>query len=254
MTEQADALRRGIETCKRALSGELLPHQVNAWELWRALSEASDRLSGPEEYLLYATLLRLIVGVARLQCRWLRYEADELFIDADMAREKIHSLSLRTLRSIFAKSFHPLVEMERMTLKALDAGRKHWEELSGRPFQEFAAPEAFATYGRGSEVELQVVTEVRFEELLDEMMQEFLSMGGGSDLPYEAFISKRGSASFPEMVTRSYLASFLVSQRRLSLRGEGRALVLSGATAEPGATQSVAVILRQRRQGAHADR
>jgi hypothetical protein len=253
MTEQAGSLRRGIETCQKALSGELLPHQVDAWELWKILSEASDKLSESEEYLLYATLLRLIVATVRLQCRWLRYEADELYVDADMAREKVHSLSVRTLGSIFVKSFHPLVEMERMTLKALEVGKRHWDELAGREIQNFASPEQFLTYQRGSEVESQVLREVRFQELLEDLMKEFPSGDDGSDVSYESFISQRGSAGFSEMVTRSYLVSFLITQRRLSLKADGTGLMLSRTAVPAGTTQSVAVILRQRRDGVHAD-
>lgn len=253
MTEQAGLLRRGIETCQKAMSGELLPHQVNAWELWEILSHASDKLSESEEYLLYATLLRLIVATVRLQCRWLRYEADELYVDADLAREKIHSLSVRTLSSIFVKSFHPLVEIERMTARALDLGKRHWEELPGRVAQDYASPEIFLTYQRGSEVESQVLREVRFQELLEGLMKEFLSGDDGSDVSYRSFISKRGSAGFSEMVTRSYLVSFLVSQRRLGLKQDGTELMLSRTAPPAGATQSVAVILRQRRDGARAD-
>jgi len=252
MTGQGDSLRRGIETCQKALSGELLPHQVDAWELWEILSRASDKLSGPEEHLQYAMLLRLIVATVRLQCRWLRYEADELYVDADMARQKIHSLSVRTLSSIFVKSFHPLVEMERMTARALDVGKRHWDELAGRGFQDFASPETFLTYERGSEVESQVLREVRFQELLEDLMKEFLSSDDGSDVPYESFISKRGSAGFSEMVTRSYLVSFLVTQRRMSLKANGTGLRLSKIAVPGGTTQSVAVILRQRRDGVHA--
>lgn len=253
MTEQADSLRGGIETCQKALTGELLPHQVDAWGLWEILSQASDKLSGPEEYLLYATLLRLIVATVRLQCRWLRYEADELYVDADMARGKINSLSVRTLSSIFVKSFHPLVEMERMTLKALDLGKKHWDELAGRGVLDFASPEMFMTYQRGSEAESQVLKEVRFQELLEDLMKEFLSSDDGSDVSYESFISRRGSAGFPEMVTRSYLVSFLVSQRRLSLKADGTGLLLSKSPVPGDTTQSVAVILRQKRNGTRAN-
>ena len=249
MTEVADSLRRGVFICQRALSGEILPHQVDAWELWETLSGSSDQLSEPEEYLLYASLLRLIVATVRLQCRWLRYEADELYVDSDIAREKISNLSIRALTSIFIKSFHPLTEVEQLTEKALEIGRKHWDELSGERLEGEILPEEFLIYGRGSDAEQGIVQEIRFQELLDDLENEFKAQADGMEIPYLRFISCEGSAGFPEMVTRSYLGSFLISQGKLKLKVNGKDLkVLGGMTGPRERTHSLAVILKRLRR------
>jgi hypothetical protein len=248
----ADSMRDAIETCERALRGEMLPHQVDAWELWGLLSKASDRLEEPEEYLLYASLLRLIVATVRLQCRWLRYEADELYVDSDLARERIAGLSTRTLNSIFLKSFHPIVEMEEMTARALEMGRDHWEELPGERVQEEIAADGLLTYGLGSEAGLMVLQEVTFDQLLAGLERELASEFGndGGSLPYRDFLTRGGRADFAEMVTRSYLGSFLISQGRIALEADRSGLRLLRDGSDPsGRTQSLAIVLRRLKEG-----
>lgn len=253
MSGPADSMRGAIDTCERALRGEILPHQVDAWELWELLSTASDRLEEPEEYLLYASLLRLIVATVRLQCRWLRYEADELYVDSDLARERITRLSTRTLNSMFLKSFHPIVEMDEMTGRALEMGRDHWEELPGERVQEELDAEGILTYGSSSEAGLLVLQEVTFDQLLSGLERELASefdREGGS-LPYRDFLTRGGRADFAEMVTRSYLGSFLISQGRITLEGDGSGLrLLEGGPDASGRTKSLAIVLRKLKEGA----
>jgi hypothetical protein len=246
--EIADSLRDAIAKCQMALRGELLPHQVDAWELWEVLSRASDRLSRPEEHLLYASLMKLIVETVRLQCRWLRYEADELYVDSDIAREKMNGLSMRTLNSIFLKSFHPLVEVEQLTERAMQMGKDHWDELpEGVADEELIAGE-FMSYDASSAEALSVLQSIRFEDLLDELEREIIEEASrnGNEVPYRDFISRRGSADFPEMVSRSYLGSFLISQGRIGMRTNGSDLRLIPMTGgEMDRTQTLAIILRR---------
>jgi hypothetical protein len=246
MVGLAEELRQGVETCEMALSGEVLPHQVDAWKLWETLAASSDRLTEPEEFLLYASLMRMIVATVRLQCRWLRYEADELYVDSDMAREKLNSLSMRILNSLFSKCFHPLVEVEQLTTQALQMGKEHWDELTGDGADDEVSSDQFLSYGRGSEAEKVAVERVPFSELLDGLEEEFLAGVDGSETPYHDFISRGGSAGFPEMVTRAYLGSFLVSLGRLNLVARGSDLKLSrGVEGLRDTVQSHAVILRK---------
>jgi len=244
MGELVEELRRGAESCRKVLTGEVLPHQVNAWELWETLARASDRLSEPEEYLLYASLMRLIVATVRLQCRWLRYEADELYVDSDIARKRIVSLPLQTLSSILAKSLHPLVELEELTPKALEMGMEHWVELEKARAEVDAQVDGLLTFGEASSAGGSVVQEVRFQGLLDQLEDEFSEESKAKPVPYLRFISRRGKAPYAETATRSYLTSFLISQGRLGLEmRQGEAFLVAKGEAPPKRGQSVAVVL-----------
>lgn len=249
MTEIADKLREAIGRCEMALRGEILPHQINAWDMWETLTSASDGISEPEEHLLYASLVRLIVETVRLQCRWLRYEADELYVDSDIAREKMESLSMRTLNTIFLKSFHPLVEVEQLTEGAMKMGEDHWNGLP-EGIEEGDFPDGeFIMYDASSAEGEFVLQKISFEELLDGIEREVLEKisGNGVELNYGDFISRGGSAEFAEMVSRSYLSSFLISQGRLGTRIEGPELVLfPGEGDGKDRTQTLAIILRKR--------
>ncbi len=246
MSEVADALRQGVETCEKALSGELLPPQVDAWDLWRLLSGAWERLQGTEDHVLYASLLRMIVATVRLQCRWLRYEADELYVDSDIARDKIRSLPTRTLNTLFIKSFHPLVELEAVTEGAMRMGKAHWDELPSAGRREEAPLDRFLSFGADSDAARQVVREIPFEHMLDALAAELAARGDQPGISYKDFITRSGRAEFPEMVSRSYLVSFLVSQGRLELEPDGEDARIVEASGGPRLrSQSLAVIVRR---------
>jgi hypothetical protein len=248
LTDIADSLREAIERCQAALKGEVLPHQVDAWRMWETLSSASEKITEPEEHLLYASLMRLIIETVRLQCRWLRYEADELYVDSDIAREKVNVLSMRTLNSIFLKSYHPIVEVEQLTERAMRMGEEHWEYLSEGGIDEIILGPGFMEYGAQSSEAQLVLQRIRFDELLDELEREIRDMAAtnGNEVPYSEFVSRGGSADFTEMVSRSYLGSFLISQGRVGMVANGSDLKLvPGAGTESERTQTLAVILRR---------
>ena len=249
MTDIADQLREAIERCEMALRGEVLPHQVDAWDMWETLTNSSDIISGPEEHLLYASLMRLIVETVRLQCRWLRYEADELYVDSDIARGKMESLSMRTLNTIFLKSFHPLVEVEQLTERAMRMGEEHWDGLPEGTEEGDSPLEEFMRYDASSSEGEFVLQKIRFEELLDEIEREIMkkTSGNGMEVNYGDFISRGGSAEFAEMVSRSYLSSFLISQGRICTRLEGPELLLfpGDGDGKGNRTQTLAIILRK---------
>jgi hypothetical protein len=248
LTDIADSLREAIERCRAALRGEVLPHQVDAWEMWETLSRASEKITEPEEHLLYASLMRLIIETVRLQCRWLRYEADELYVDSDIAREKVNTLSMRTLNSIFLKSYHPIVEVEQLTERAIRMGTEHWEYLTEGAAEEVFLDPGFLEYDAQSSEARSVLQRIRFDELLDELEREIVDMAAtnGNEVPYGEFVSRGGSADFSEMVSRSYLGSFLLSQGRVGMVANGSDLKLvPGTGAESDRTQTLAIILRR---------
>ena len=89
---------------------------------------------------------------------------------------------------------------------------------------------------------------VRFDELLDELEREIRDMAStnGNEVPYGEFVSRGGSADFTEMVSRSYLGSFLISQGRIGMRTNGSDLkLIPRASGEMDRTQTLAVILRR---------
>jgi hypothetical protein len=248
VTDIADSLREAIERCQMALRGEVLPHQVDAWKMWEILSHSSERISEPEEHLLYASLMKLIVETVRLQCRWLRYEADELYVDSDIAREKVNALSMRTINTIFLKSFHPLVEVEQLTERAMAMGEEHWEDLPEGGTEEALAVAEFLRYDASSSEARSVLQRIRFDELLDQLESEIRerASNNGNEVPYSDFISRGGSADFSEMVSRSYLGSFLISQGRIGMMENGSDLrLIPEADEVKERTQTLAVILRR---------
>jgi hypothetical protein len=68
----------------------------------------------------------------------------------------------------------------------------------------------------------------------------------GNEVPYGEFVSKGGSADFTEMVSRSYLGSFLISQGRIGMVVDGSDLwLVPGVGVESERTQTLAIILRR---------
>ena len=89
---------------------------------------------------------------------------------------------------------------------------------------------------------------IRFDELLDGLEREIRDMAAtnGNEVPYSEFVSRGGSADFTEMVSRSYLGSFLISQGRVGMVANGSDLKLvPGVSVEAERTQTLAIILRR---------
>ncbi len=251
MSRNTQVLRDGLAKCREALRGEILPHEVDAWEVWETVSELGGDLSEPEDHILYARLMKSLVATIRLQCEWLRYEADELYVDSDIARERVASLPLSRLLSIFLGCFHPLLELEEINEKALEMGREHWLDLSTEGDSEGMdiPPSEFRTYDRNDEVARSVFSDIDFDEVLNSLESEFTSRIEGSGIEYDEFVSEQGRLNFNDAVRRSYLSSFLLSQGRLELvDNQGGPKLVKNTNGRKGDTHSLAIVLRRLRE------
>ncbi len=248
MTRLKEALREGIEACGEVLRGEKLPHQLDVWQIWRRVEEASRQITEIEEMRLYATLARMVVSVLRLQCRWLRYEADELFVDSDIARDTIEKMHLRSVITIFLKSLHPVVELEQLNARAFEMGMDHWDEITQfEPIGEMQ-PSEVETYGLGSRETSGFVGGPDFEELVSRIEEEYREKASRGEVEYADFVSKGGGAAFAETVERAFLTSFLISQGKLAVRERrGRLLLVKPTGSERQISESLAVVTRQAR-------
>ncbi len=250
MTRSIDVLLDGIRICDEVLRGERLPHQVDIWDLWERVKEASVMPDDIDQMRLYASLARKVVSVLRLQCSWLRYEADELFVGSDIARDTIEKMHLRSIITIFIKSLHPVVEVEQLNTKAVEMGMDHWEELIRFLPIEDMAPGRVEMYRPGSEEASHFVGGPDFEGLVSRIEDEYRDLSSQGKVEYWAFLSRDGTASFAEVVERAFLTSFLLSQGRLSLRDrDGRLLLSKPNDSQRQISQSLAVVIRSKTGG-----
>jgi hypothetical protein len=248
LAELGDQLREGIDACKQALRGEVLPHEVDTWALWELLSGLSERITDTGDHLLYASLMRHLVATIRLQCEWLRYEADELYVDSDAARGKIASLPLSDLVSMFLRSYHPLMEIEQINNKALTMGREHWRRLGGEHSEDEELPGEFLRYTLDSDAGRSVLNQPQFGELLDSVNSELSQAAGEEGMGYGEFITRQGSSGFEEAVTRGYIVSFLISQGKLEwIEDEEGVRIRPRSGQGNGEIQSLPVIFRKTR-------
>ena len=213
-----EELRRIIEFCRVVENRGLNPFTVNVNDLIAVIRSYFPSLEDPEDLSLDAEALNRIASIIKMQSEWVKRRATSLYRDPFLIEEKLRRLSMQDLAKVFLKTWHPIVELEQVTIGSLRMAMDYWESLA--PLSE-----------RWSEEELlKVMTErttredlvrqgiLRDEAFLSEIekmwkeLKEAVRSEGRMD--YWDFI---GAESYEETIRRAYLTSFLVTYGYASL-------------------------------------
>lgn len=100
-------VKKALETLRK-----YLPH-------WRAL----------EDFTLDAETLNRISSIVRLQGNWIKHRSTRLFVDPLLIELKIKALEPKKLAKIFRKSWHPVVEMNRLSRRRVKEAIDYWNQL-----------------------------------------------------------------------------------------------------------------------------
>jgi len=189
-----------------------------------------------EDHLLDMRALTGIARVVGLQSSQLRFQSTSLFLDPELAKQKLEGLSRQQLAEFFLLSWHPVTELEQLVMPAVKEASEYWKKMLS--FWErrtkfdlgpFAAPEAF---GLGDATSSGLMEDQTFTERLQGLWNELKSRGkNGESVEYWSFVR---SQDFRETVSRAQLVSFLVSYGYASMEKMGERILLTpNETPEP---------------------
>ncbi len=202
-----------VETCNAIISGELTdPFAVNVDDLIEIVRECFPELDEPEDLCLDAEAVNKIATIIKLQSDWVKHRASSLYTDPFLIEDKIRSISIERLAEIFLKTWHPIVELEQISIPTLREALKYWVNLT--PIDERWRNIGFierimGTVRREEVVKENILADEAFTGRLEDLWRELKERSRGQDkIRYWDFI---GSEEYKETLERAYLTSFLIT-------------------------------------------
>ena len=207
-----EELRRIIETCQSVENKGLNPFLVDVNDLVSVIKQYFPNWSDPEELCLDAEALNQIASVIKMQSEWIKHRATSLYRDPFLVEEKLRSLPIERIAEIFQEAWHPLVELEQVTMGSLEAALRYWTELA--PLDERWRKENLllmdvSPTSREELIKQGILLTETFTEELEKLWNELKTVASKDrKIIYWDFI---GAKTYNETVRRAYLTSFLIT-------------------------------------------
>ena len=208
----SERLQRIIDLCKSVEERGLDPFMVDVDDIIAVASTYFPTWTLPEELCLDAEAIHRLASVIKLQSDWVKHQSTSLYTDPFLLEEKITRLSKTELASLFLKAWHPIVELEQVSLHSMAEAMKYWEDLL--PLNErWQKPSPLerdvGSATREDMISQRILTDELFSEELENLWKELKSRAGDEGrIRYWDFI---GAITYPDTMRRAYLTSFLVT-------------------------------------------
>ena len=124
-----EELQKIVELCGTIEAKGLNPFLVDIEDLVTVIREYFPEWKKPEELCLDAEALNKIATVIKLQSEWVKHRATSLYTDPFLIEEKIQTLDADDIARTFLRSWHPIVELEQISIHSLSESLKYWEDL-----------------------------------------------------------------------------------------------------------------------------
>jgi len=210
-----ERLQRIIEMCKAVEERSLDPFLVDVDEIIKVVREFFPDWEHPEDLCLDAEAINRLASVIKLQSEWVKHRSTTLYTDPFLLEEKIKSLDREALVEAFLGAWHPIVELEQISLHSLRGALAYWESLPPLKdrWKDFPPPEE--TRGIASREELlrlKILRDKAFTEELENFWNELKRLvaekGENGKIRYWDFV---GAETYEETIHRAFLTSFLVT-------------------------------------------
>ena len=205
-------LQNVIDLCRSIRSRGLNPFLVNVNDLIEILRKYFPDWESPEDLCLDAEALNEIASVIRLQSEWVQKRSSSLYTDPFILEEKIRTLSSNMIAEIFLSVWHPIAELEQLSIKSLENALAYWDSLL--PIEERLRRERSAQLSPGritheELIQLGLLVQETFQEEMRKLWNELKEKASeNGKVQYWDFI---GADTYIETIKRAYLTSFLVT-------------------------------------------
>ena len=210
-----EKLQRIIEMCNAIESHSLDPFMLDVDDIIKVIREYFPEWEQPEDLNLDAETIHRLASVIKLQSEWVKNRSTSLYTDPFLLEEKIAQTKKEEMIEIFLKSWHPIVELEQISIQSLAESIRYWETLLPikERWKEFFPPEIETGLATREElIEQRILVDKAFSEQLENFWQELKKKaeeeGENGKIPYWDFI---GAETYEETVQRAFMTSFLVT-------------------------------------------
>ena len=223
-----------IQTCISIENRRFNPFLLDITEALRIIRRHSNQLRTLDDHLLDMRAITSVARVVGLQSANLRFQSSALFVDPGMVKQKLDSLSREQLAEFLLLSWHPIVELEQLTLSSTKEAKEFWEGMLSfferrKRFHlgPFVMPD---TTDLGELARMRVVEEKAYTRKMQDLWNELKeSAGVDNSVDYWTFIR---TSDFAQTIARAQLVSFLVSYGYATLQRKGNSMLLA-PKAEP---------------------
>ena len=210
-----EKLQRIIEMCMAIENRTVDPFLLDVDDIIRAVREYFPHWEQPEEFNLDSEAIHHLASVIKLQSEWVKHRSTSLYTDPFLLEEKITQASKDEMISVFLKAWHPLVELEQLSLHSLAEAIRYWEALVPlkERWPELAVPEVgMGIASRDELIKQRILGDKVFSEELEcywqELKDKVVAKGRDGKIFYWDFI---GAETYEETVQRAFLTSFLIT-------------------------------------------
>ena len=210
-----EKLQRIIEMCIAIENHTADPFLLNINDIINVVKEYFPKWENPEEFNLDSEAIHHLASVIKLQSEWVKQRSTSLYTDPFLLEEKIKHASSEELVWVFLKAWHPLVQLEQLSLHSLDEALQYWDRLipiKDRWPELFVAEVGIGTTSREELVRQRILGDKVFSDELELLWQELKARIGEktnvNKIRYWDFI---GAETYEETVQRAFMSSFLIT-------------------------------------------
>jgi hypothetical protein len=210
-----EKLSRLIETCRSVEQRSLDPFLIDMNESIGTIKEYFPEWTEPEDLCLDAETIHGLASVIKLQGEWVRHRSTSLYTDPFLLEEKLRRLDPEELVDVFMLAWHPVIEMEQISVHSLRESMRYWDSLAPLDERWKQVPPLEVQMGTATREELlqeKIMRDKAFSEELEGFWQGLKhcveEKGENGRIGYWGFV---GAESYDETVERAFLTSFLVT-------------------------------------------
>jgi hypothetical protein len=210
-----EKLQRIIEMCMDIENHTVDPFLLDVDSIIRVVKEYFPQWEETDELNLDSEAIHHLASVIKLQSEWVKHCSTRLYTDPFLLEEKITQASKEEMISVFLKAWHPLVELEQLSIHSLAEAMRYWDGLVPlkERWLELGVPEVgMGITSRDELVRQGVFGDKVFSEELDFFWQELKETvkekGRDGKILYWDFV---GAETYEDTVERAFLTSFLIT-------------------------------------------
>ena len=208
-----EKLQRIIEMCSNIEAHAVDPFSLDVDDIIKMVKEYFPNWEQPEDFNLDSETIHHLASVIKLQSEWVKHRSTSLYTDPFLLEEKITQASTEEMVNVFVKAWHPLVELEQISIHSLATAMRYWESLVPlrERWKELEVSEvAVGTATRDELIKQRILAGKAFSVELESLWQELKGKvkAGEGKIPYWDFV---GAETYEATVQRAFLASFLIT-------------------------------------------
>ncbi|MCS7115175.1 MAG: hypothetical protein RMJ15_06465 [Nitrososphaerota archaeon] len=210
-----EKLQHIIELCRSIEERSLDPFLLNVDEIIKIVKEYFPEWENAEDLCLDAEAINRLASVIKLQSEWVKHRSTSLYTDPFLLEEKIRKLEKEEMVEIFLQAWHPIVELEQISIHSLAEAIRYWESLTPlrERWQAFPQPEMEVGSVTMEElVKQRILREKAFTEELENFWEELKrrvrAEGADGKIRYWDFVR---ADNYEDTVYRAFMTSFLVT-------------------------------------------